>query len=45
LTESRGKKVPMRVSRVIEVAIVAGVLVVVIWSLPDMKRYMEIRRM
>ena len=34
----------MRVSRVIEVAIVAGVLVVVIWSLPDMKRYMEIRR-
>jgi hypothetical protein len=35
----------MRVSRVIEVAIVAGVLVVVIWSLPDMKRYMEIRRM
>jgi len=35
----------MRVSTVIEVAIVAGVLVVVIRSLPDLKRYMEIRRM
>jgi hypothetical protein len=35
----------MKVSRVIEVAIVGGVLVVVIWSLPDIKRYMEIRRM
>jgi hypothetical protein len=35
----------MRVSRVVEVAIVAGVLVVVIWSLPDIKRYLEIRRM
>jgi uncharacterized protein DUF6893 len=35
----------MRLSRVIEVAIVAGVLVAVIRSVPDIKRYMKIRRM
>jgi hypothetical protein len=35
----------MRVSRVIEGAIAAGVLVLVIKSLPDLKRYLEIRRM
>jgi hypothetical protein len=35
----------MRVSRVIEGAIVAGALALVIASLPDIKRYMEIRKM
>lgn len=35
----------MRVSRVIEVAIVVGVLVLVIQGLPDIKRFIEMRKM
>jgi hypothetical protein len=33
------------VTRLIEVAVVAAIAVVVINSLPDIKRYMEIRNM
>jgi hypothetical protein len=45
LTESSWKKVPMRVSKVIEVAVVTGVLVLVIQGLPDIKRFIEMRKM
>jgi hypothetical protein len=35
----------MRVSTVIEVAVITGVLVLVIQGLPDIKRFIEMRKM
>jgi hypothetical protein len=42
--QSRGK-VPTVVSRIIKATVIAAVLAVVINSLPDIKRYIEIRQM
>lgn len=45
MPESSRKQVYPMVTRLIEVTIVAAIAVVVINSLPDIKRYLEIRDM
>ena len=45
MTESSRKKVHAMVSRLIKAAIVAAVLAAVITSLPEIKRYLEMRAM
>jgi len=42
---SRRKKVPTMVSRLIKAVVIAAILAAVIESLPDIKRYLEIREM
>jgi hypothetical protein len=39
------EEVPKMISRLIKAAIIAAVLALVIESLPDMKRYLELREM
>ena len=42
---SSRRKVPTVVTRLIKAAIVAAILAAIIESLPDIKRYLEIREM
>jgi hypothetical protein len=45
LTESSREKVHTMVTRLIKAVIVAAILAAVIESLPDIKRYLELREM
>ena len=45
MNESSRKKVRTMVSTLIKAGIVAAIVAVVIYSLPDIKRYMQIREM
>ena len=45
MTDSYGKEVREMLSRLIKAAVIAVVLAMVIDSLPDIKRYLEIREM
>ena len=45
MTKSSGKKVRTMLSNLIKAVVVAAVLTAVIESLPDIKRYLEIREM
>ena len=45
ITDPSGKEVLGMLSRLVKAAIIAGVLALVIDSLPDIKRYLEIRDM
>ena len=45
MNKANGKKEQTMVSRLIKAAIVAAILTAVIQSLPDIKRYLEIRKM
>jgi hypothetical protein len=45
VTDSHGKEVREMLSRLIKAAVIAVVLAMVIDSLPDIKRYLEIREM
>jgi hypothetical protein len=45
LNKSSGKKGQTMVSKLIKAAVIAAILAVVIESLPDIKRYLELREM
>jgi len=45
ITDPSGKEVLGMLSRLVKAAVIAGVLALVIDSLPDIKRYLEIRDM
>ena len=45
MNKSSGKKEQTMVSRLIKAAVIAAILAVVIESLPDIKRYLELRQM
>jgi hypothetical protein len=45
MTGSGGKEVLGMLSRLVKAAVIAGILALVIDSLPDIKRYLEIRDM
>jgi hypothetical protein len=45
VTNLAGKEVRGMLSRLIKAAVIAAVLVMVIDSLPDIKRYLELREM
>jgi len=45
ITDPSGKEVLGMLSRLVKAAVIAGILALVIDSLPDIKRYLEIRDM
>ena len=45
ITDPSGKEVLGMLSRLVKAAVIAGILGLVIDSLPDIKRYLEIRDM